>query len=94
MYHSAFAPFSPFVRWREWSHSNSRNEFSLPFLLDSSLGGDFFAGLTVACILIPQSVSYGTSLAKLDPTAGLVCHAIHLVSKNLIIPSCRLHHIP
>lgn len=42
----------------------------------SFLGGDFLAGLTVACILIPQSVSYGTSLAKLDPTAGLFSASI------------------
>lgn len=36
------------------------------------LGGDFLAGLSVACILIPQSISYATSLAKLSPLAGLV----------------------
>jgi hypothetical protein len=46
----------------------------LCFVWYFSLGGDFLAGLTVACILIPQSVSYGTSLARLSPTAGLVCH--------------------
>lgn len=36
------------------------------------LGGDILAGLTVASMLIPQSVSYATSLAKIPPTAGLV----------------------
>jgi MFS superfamily sulfate permease-like transporter len=35
-------------------------------------GGDFAAGLTVAAMLIPQSVSYATSLAKLSPVTGLV----------------------
>ena len=36
------------------------------------LGGDFLAGLTIACILIPQSISYASSLAKLSPVTGLV----------------------
>lgn len=35
-------------------------------------GGDFTAGLTVAAMLIPQSVSYATSLAKMSPVTGLV----------------------
>jgi hypothetical protein len=35
-------------------------------------GGDLIAGLTVACMLIPQSVSYATSLAKMSPVTGLV----------------------
>ena len=39
-----------------------------------SLGGDVLAGVTVAAMLIPQSVSYATSLARLPPTAGLVSH--------------------
>lgn len=30
------------------------------------------AGISLAAMLIPQSVSYGTSLAKIGPTAGLV----------------------
>jgi len=36
------------------------------------LSGDILAGLTVASMLIPQSVSYASSLAKLSPAAGLV----------------------
>jgi hypothetical protein len=35
-------------------------------------GGDLTAGLTVAAMLVPQSVSYATSLAKLSPVTGLV----------------------
>lgn len=66
---------------------------SLPRILDSSLGGDFLAGLTVACILIPQSVSYGTSLARLSPTAGLVCHDSHFVFHHLPL-TCHLYYIP
>ncbi|KAJ2918011.1 hypothetical protein MD484_g2366, partial [Candolleomyces efflorescens] len=42
----------------------------------SLLGGDFLAGLTVACILIPQSISYASSLAKLNPATGLISAAI------------------
>lgn len=30
------------------------------------------AGMTLAAILIPQSISYATSLAKLSPVTGLV----------------------
>ncbi|KAF8234381.1 sulfate anion transporter [Tricholoma matsutake] len=37
----------------------------------SLLGGDIVAGITVASMLIPQSVSYATSLAKLNPMTGL-----------------------
>lgn len=36
------------------------------------LGGDVLAGVTVASMLIPQSVSYASSLAKLSPITGLV----------------------
>lgn len=42
----------------------------------SLLGGDFLAGLTIACILIPQSISYASSLAKLSPVTGLLSAAI------------------
>lgn len=40
----------------------------------------------MACILIPQSVSYGTSLARLDPAAGLVCHATHFTPYPFNLP--------
>jgi len=36
------------------------------------LGGDLLAGVTLAAMLIPQSVSYGITLAKLNPASGLV----------------------
>ncbi|KAI0087124.1 sulfate anion transporter [Irpex rosettiformis] len=42
----------------------------------SLLGGDIIAGITIASILIPQSVSYATSLAKLSPVTGLYSAAI------------------
>ncbi|KAL0955586.1 hypothetical protein HGRIS_001822 [Hohenbuehelia grisea] len=42
----------------------------------SLLGGDFLAGLTVACMLIPQSVSYASSLAHLSPVTGLYAASI------------------
>ena len=42
------------------------------FSFRSSLGGDVLAGVSLAAMLIPQSVSYGASLAKIGPTAGLV----------------------
>jgi hypothetical protein len=37
-----------------------------------SLFGDIIAGITIASIIIPQSISYASSLAMLDPTTGLV----------------------
>ncbi|KAJ7154873.1 sulfate anion transporter, partial [Mycena crocata] len=42
----------------------------------SCLGGDMLAGLTVASLIIPQSVSYATSLAKMSPLTGLFSAAI------------------
>ncbi|KAG5646214.1 hypothetical protein DXG03_004040 [Asterophora parasitica] len=48
----------------------------IPNYSASLLGGDVLAGITVASMLIPQSVSYGTSLAKLSPLTGLFSAAI------------------
>jgi hypothetical protein len=45
------------------AHSSQRNR---------RLPGDVLAGLTVSCLLIPQSISYASSLAKLSPVVGLV----------------------
>ncbi len=36
-----------------------------------SFPNDFLAGITVACLLIPQAMSYASSLARLPPVAGL-----------------------
>ncbi|KAJ7634760.1 sulfate anion transporter [Roridomyces roridus] len=43
----------------------------IPNYSPSFLGGDILAGLTVASMLIPQSVSYATSLANMSPLSGL-----------------------
>lgn len=40
------------------------------------LGGDITAGVTLACLIIPQSMSYASSLAHLTPVAGLWSVAI------------------
>ncbi|ESK97250.1 endoplasmic reticulum protein [Moniliophthora roreri MCA 2997] len=42
----------------------------------SLLGGDILAGFTVASMLIPQSVSYASSLARLNPVTGLFSASI------------------
>ncbi|PIL32730.1 transporter [Ganoderma sinense ZZ0214-1] len=42
----------------------------------SLLAGDFLAGITIASMLIPQSVSYASSLAKLSPVTGLFSASI------------------
>jgi MFS superfamily sulfate permease-like transporter len=46
-----------------------------PVYMQYRLGGDLLAGLTVASMLIPQSISYASSLAKLSPVTGLVSSA-------------------
>jgi len=51
--------------------------------LNTRLSGDILAGLTVASMLIPQSVSYATSLAKLSPVTGLV----RLVGRSICLAS-------
>jgi Sulfate permease family len=48
----------------------------------NSFGGDLLAGITVASILVPQSVSYATSLAKLSPVTGLVRGHFMLVAST------------
>ncbi|KAI0919262.1 hypothetical protein AcW1_003816 [Taiwanofungus camphoratus] len=42
----------------------------------SLFGGDLLAGVTVACILIPQCISYATTLARLSPVTGLFSASI------------------
>ncbi|KAG8991328.1 hypothetical protein FRB90_001392, partial [Tulasnella sp. 427] len=73
-----------------WEVFKTRTRYYVPstywipnYSLDS-LWGDAAAGITVASvspeaignILIPQSMSYATSLAKLDPTTGLFAAAV------------------
>ncbi|WWD16428.1 hypothetical protein CI109_100854 [Kwoniella shandongensis] len=48
----------------------------LPKYSWSLFSGDFVAGLSVACLLIPQAMSYASGLAKLTPVAGLWSTAI------------------
>lgn len=49
----------------------------------SRLGGDILAGFTVASLLVPQSISYALSLAKMNPVAGLVSSdLVHVVSRS------------
>lgn len=60
----------------------------------SLLGGDLLAGVTLAAMLIPQSVSYGTSLAKLSPTTGLFAAAIPPIMYSLLGTSRQLNVAP
>ncbi|KAF9366701.1 hypothetical protein BGX34_009539 [Mortierella sp. NVP85] len=64
----------------------------LPHYSMDSFGHDFIAGLTVACLIIPQSLSYATALAHLDPVNGLysafvpgVMYAIFGTSRQLSV---------
>ena len=53
--------------------------------------GDFLAGITVASMLIPQSVSYASSLAKLSPVTGLFSAAFPALAYALLGTSRQLN---
>ncbi|CAO3644766.1 unnamed protein product [Cunninghamella echinulata] len=61
----------------KWSVFRIRLRYYLPILQWLPLYnrqlfiGDLFAGLTLACLLIPQGLSYATALCKLDAIHGL-----------------------
>ncbi|KAG6887409.1 hypothetical protein C0995_015596 [Termitomyces sp. Mi166 len=59
-----------------------------------SIGGDLLAGLTVASILIPQSISYATSLAKLSPLTGLFSAAFPAIVYAFLGTSRQLNVAP
>ncbi|KAI0764375.1 sulfate anion transporter [Trametes elegans] len=60
----------------------------------SLFAGDFLAGITVASMLIPQSVSYASSLAKLSPVTGLFSAAIPGIVYALLGTSRQLNVAP
>ncbi|KAG6830437.1 hypothetical protein H0H92_000740 [Tricholoma furcatifolium] len=66
----------------------------IPSYSTSYIGGDVLAGLTVASMLIPQSVSYGTSLAKLSPLAGLFSAAFPAIVYAFLGTSRQLNVAP
>ncbi|KAG0327079.1 hypothetical protein BGZ99_008419 [Dissophora globulifera] len=81
-----------------WTTFKTRLRYYVPvfrWLPHYSMGGfghDFIAGLTVACLIIPQSLSYATALAHLDPVHGLysafvpgVIYAIFGTSRQLSV---------
>ncbi|TFK45036.1 sulfate anion transporter [Crucibulum laeve] len=81
-YSGASTPKSTGHKPRKQSQLKKKIKYYIPSLSwipDYSLslfGGDFLAGITVACMLIPQSVSYASSLAKLSPVTGLFSASI------------------
>ncbi|KAG6910445.1 hypothetical protein DXG01_010800 [Tephrocybe rancida] len=66
----------------------------IPSYNTSLIGGDVLAGITVASMLIPQSVSYGTSLAKLNPLAGLFSAAFPAIVYAFLGTSRQLNVAP
>ncbi|KAL5504605.1 hypothetical protein ACEPAH_7268 [Sanghuangporus vaninii] len=84
------------VKRSAWARVNYYVPFTfwLPNYSLSLLGGDFLAGLSVACILIPQSISYATSLARLSPLAGLFSAAIPGIVYALLGTSRQLNVAP
>ncbi|KAL1744823.1 sulfate transporter family-domain-containing protein [Schizophyllum fasciatum] len=60
----------------------------------SLFGGDFLAGLTVASMLIPQSVSYATSLAGMSPLAGLFSASVPGLAYAMLGTSRQLNVAP
>ncbi|KIJ15599.1 hypothetical protein PAXINDRAFT_169054 [Paxillus involutus ATCC 200175] len=63
----------------------------IPAYSFSLLGGDVLAGVSLAAMLIPQSVSYGTSLAKIGPTAGLFAASIPAIVYSFLGTSRQLN---
>ncbi|KAJ3980743.1 sulfate anion transporter [Lentinula detonsa] len=66
----------------------------IPKYSASSIGGDLLAGLTVASMLIPQSVSYASSLAKLSPVTGLFSASIPGIIYAILGTSRHLNVAP
>ncbi|CAA7260456.1 unnamed protein product [Cyclocybe aegerita] len=60
----------------------------------SLFGGDFLAGITVASMLIPQSISYASTLAKLSPVTGLFSASIPGMVYALLGSSRQLNVAP
>ncbi|KAJ7578335.1 sulfate anion transporter [Mycena floridula] len=60
----------------------------------SFFGGDLIAGITVASMLIPQSVSYASSLAKLSPVTGLFSASFPGIVYALLGTSRQLNVAP
>lgn len=54
----------------------------------ASLGGDVVSGISVACLLVPQSISYASGLATLAPVAGLWSTALGGIVYS-IFGTCR-----
>lgn len=69
-----------------WSTLKMRSKYYLPILQwlplynRQLLVGDFLAGITLACLLIPQALSYATALCKLDAIHGLYGIAFPAIS--------------
>jgi len=66
----------------------------IPNYTFSLFGGDLSAGLTVAALLIPQSVSYATSLAKMSPVTGLFSASIPPIAYAFLGSSRQLNVAP
>lgn len=69
-----------------WSTLKVRSKYYLPILQWLPLYnrqlflGDCLAGITLACLLIPQGLSYATALCKLDAIHGLYGIAFPAIS--------------
>lgn len=69
-----------------WSTLKIRSKYYLPILewlpryTRQLFMGDCVAGITLACLLIPQGLSYATALCKLDAIHGLYGIAFPAIS--------------
>ncbi|KAJ3070802.1 hypothetical protein HDU98_006191 [Podochytrium sp. JEL0797] len=62
----------------------------LPAYQASQLAGDVAAGLTVACLLIPQALSYAQAILKIPPVYGLYTCFVPLLVYSLLGTSRQL----
>jgi MFS superfamily sulfate permease-like transporter len=60
----------------------------------TQLKGDFLAGLTLACLMVPQSISYATTLAHVSPLAGLFSSSIPAVFYTVFGSSRHMNVTP
>ncbi|TBU22922.1 sulfate anion transporter [Dichomitus squalens] len=80
-------------RWKRMKYYIPSTSW-IPQYSFSLFAGDFLAGITVASMLIPQSVSYASSLAKLSPVTGLFSAAIPGIVYALLGTSRQLNVAP
>lgn len=79
------------IQGSRWRTFKQRLRYYIPVLgwlprysFKSQFKGDFVAGLSVACLLVPQVLSYAESLARVPPVNGLYAAFIATLVYSLL----------